>query len=245
MAAGTWVLYNHTTKEIGDVAASGISLSDAGASAFKMALFTKLAQDVFDLTQTTFAGITTESENEHGTTATGYTAGGEGLASVAWATVTGDISEWTFADEVWTASTNGIDANYAAVYQVSPDLLIGYVKLDSTADSVISNQETDGATTISTGNFTSALATFQTDAVAVGDVLEITAGGAAGDRRRYEVDTISSETALVVSPNFTATNTGHTYEVKRVTTVTVTDTNTLTISDGNGANGMFRIDGSP
>ena len=245
MAAGTWVLYNHTTKEFGDVSASGIELGDAGANAFKMALFTQLAQDVFDLTQTTFAGITTESENEHSTVTTGYTAAGNGLASVTWATVTGDIAEWTFADEVWTASTNGLDANYAAVYQVSPDLLIGYVKLDSTADSVISNAETDGVSTTATGNFSSALATFQADAVAVGDVLEITAGATAPNIRRFEVDTISSETAIIVSPNFTASDTVISYSVIRVTTVAVTDTNTLTISDGNGANGMFRIDGSP
>jgi len=81
------------------------------------------------------------------------------------------------------------------------------------ADGPIQKQsQTDGAATISTGDFTSALGAFIAQGVSTGDVLTITGGSNAGD---YRIETVDSATALTVSPNFPATTSSDTYAINR------------------------------
>jgi hypothetical protein len=97
---------------------------DLDSDSIKVALATNAYtpnQDTHDF----FNDITNE------VTGTGYTAGGQALASVTWAYTAG-TNTWTFdaADTVWTSST--LTARYAIIYDSTPGTaatnpLIGYV----------------------------------------------------------------------------------------------------------------------
>jgi len=69
--------------------------------------------------------------------------------------------------------------------------------------SVLTTQKTNGVSTVATRNFSSATATFVTDTVSAGDILSIKNGADAG---HYVIETVSSETALVLAAtsDFTA-----------------------------------------
>lgn len=100
--AVTISLYNHTAAKFADG-------SFAVADTYKVKLLTAAT---FDATHTTLAGTGgTES-----TTATGYTAGGQALASVAVTTVTTNDAKFDANDLTWTASGGAITASYAILY---------------------------------------------------------------------------------------------------------------------------------
>ena len=95
-------LYNHTAAKFADG-------SFAAADTYKVKLLTAAT---FNATHTTLAGTGgTES-----TTATGYTAGGQALASVAVTTVTTNDAKFDATDLTWTASGGAIVASYAILY---------------------------------------------------------------------------------------------------------------------------------
>jgi len=77
----------------------------------------------------------------------------------------------------------------------------------------------DGATTISTGTFTSSSATFQTDGVEPGDVLWLYSGCDDEDRKFWLIKSVDSETQLTVYGNFSATDTNITYYINYFTFV--------------------------
>ena len=100
--AVTISLYNHTAAKFADG-------SFAAADTYKVKLLTAAT---FDATHTTLAGTGgTES-----TTATGYTAGGQALASVAVTTVTTNDAKFDANDLTWSASGGAIVASYAILY---------------------------------------------------------------------------------------------------------------------------------
>ena len=100
--AVTISLYNHTTAKFADG-------SFAAADTYKVKLLTAAT---FDATHTTLAGTGgTES-----TTATGYTAGGQALASVAVTTVTTNDAKFDADDLTWSASGGAIVASYSILY---------------------------------------------------------------------------------------------------------------------------------
>ena len=100
--AVTISLYNHTAAKF----ANG---SFAAADTYKVKLLTAAT---FNATHTTLAGTGgTES-----TTATGYTAGGQTLASVAVTTVTTNDAKFDADDLTWSASGGAIVASYAILY---------------------------------------------------------------------------------------------------------------------------------
>ena len=100
--AVTISLYNHTAAKFADG-------SFAAADTYKVKLLTAAT---FDATHTTLAGTAgTES-----TTATGYTAGGQALASVAVTTVTTNDAKFDADDLTWSASGGAITASFAILY---------------------------------------------------------------------------------------------------------------------------------
>ncbi len=100
--AVTISLYNHTAAKFADG-------SFAAADTYKVKLLTAAT---FNATHTTLAGTGgTES-----TTATGYTAGGQALASVAVTTVTTNDAKFDANDLTWSASGGAIVASYAILY---------------------------------------------------------------------------------------------------------------------------------
>ena len=100
--AVTISLYNHTAAKFADG-------SFAAADTYKVKLLTAAT---FNATHTTLAATAgTES-----TTATGYTAGGQALASVAVTTVTTNDAKFDADDLTWSASGGAIVASYAILY---------------------------------------------------------------------------------------------------------------------------------
>ena len=100
--AVTISLYNHTAAKFADG-------SFAAADTYKVKLLTAAT---FNATHTTLAATGgTES-----TTATGYTAGGQALASVAVTTVTTNDAKFDANDVTWSASGGAIVASYAILY---------------------------------------------------------------------------------------------------------------------------------
>lgn len=106
---------------------------DLDTDAFKMALF--LSTSNIGAASTTYAGVT----NEHAT-ANGYTSTGISitLTLAGTTTVTVDIA----TDPVWTAAGGSITARFAAIYEVSGNVLV-YCTLDSAPADVTA---TDGNT---------------------------------------------------------------------------------------------------
>ena len=76
--------------------------------------------------------VKTDVTNEL-STAFGYTAGGETLASVTWVRSGGTVT-WDAADTVWTASGGSITARYAVIYSdtAASKELVAYILLDTT-----------------------------------------------------------------------------------------------------------------
>ena len=126
MAAGTFTLFSKNKNNLNMVAASGATL--------KIALVTSAWTPDSSVTgNQVWADM---SANEI-TTAGGYTAGGQTLASVAVSTVTGGY-KITSASPSWTASGGSIDAWRYAVIYVSGTLwsltnpVLGYFLGDTT-----------------------------------------------------------------------------------------------------------------
>ena len=129
MAAGTFVMYDVFIDQLGK---EGHNLS---ADTLKCALFNATHAPVAG-TDVSFSALA----NEHSTTTTGYTAGGNALTSVTW---TGGILN--AANTVWTASTSGIDAKYAVVYNVTTggiNDLVGYVELETGSTVAVTDTNT-------------------------------------------------------------------------------------------------------
>lgn len=95
-------MYNHTAKRFADG-------SNAVGDTYKVKLLTAAT---FDATHTTLAA----TGGTEATTATGYTAGGATLASVAVTTETTNDAKFDAADVTWTATGGAITASYAILY---------------------------------------------------------------------------------------------------------------------------------
>lgn len=100
--AVTISVYNHTAKRFADG-------SNAVGDTYKVKLLTAAT---FDATHTTLAA----TGGTEATTATGYTAGGATLASVAVTTETTNDAKFDAADVTWTATGGAITASYAILY---------------------------------------------------------------------------------------------------------------------------------
>jgi hypothetical protein len=113
MAAGAWTLTNTARTKLLN------GTFDLDTDLFKVALF--LSTSNLTVASTTFAGV----DNEHGTTNTGYTAGGEPAAggTVLELTGTTTVKVTESTPWVWTAGSAGITAKWAALYEVGGDVL--------------------------------------------------------------------------------------------------------------------------
>jgi hypothetical protein len=116
MAAGAWVFTNAARTEFLD------ALHDIDSDTHKMALF--LSTSNLTVSSTTFAGVT----NEVGTTNTGYTAGGASVALTKSGTTTVTVVMTTAP--VWTAGSANLTAKWAAIYEVSGNIIC-FALLDS------------------------------------------------------------------------------------------------------------------
>jgi hypothetical protein len=140
MAAGSWTFTNGGRTSLLD------GTFDIDSDTWKMALF--LSTSNIGASSTTFAGLT----NEHGTTNTGYTAGGNAITLTlsGTTTVTVDIA----TDPVWTAGSAGITARFAVIYEVGGNVLC-YCLLDNTpADVTATSGNTLTVAAHSSGVFT-------------------------------------------------------------------------------------------
>lgn len=126
-AAGAWTFVNGARTNLLN------GTFDLDSDSFKMALF--LSSSNLAVGSTTYAGVTNEVAN-----AVGYTTGGIAvtLTLAGTTTVTVDIS----VDPVWTAAGGSITARFAAIYEVSGNVLC-FALLDSTPADVTA---TDGNT---------------------------------------------------------------------------------------------------
>ena len=120
MAAGAWKFTTAGAQKLFD------GTFDLDTDVFKMALF--LSTSNLGSSSTTYAGVTNEHAN-----ANGYTTGGQSVTvSLSSATV-GSVTTVTCdsTDVTWTASGGSITARFAAIYEVSGNVLC-YCLLDST-----------------------------------------------------------------------------------------------------------------
>lgn len=124
-AAGAWTFTNQTRTDLLN------GTYDIDSDTFKMALF--LSTSNIGASTTTFAGVT----NEHAAN-NGYTAGGVSVTLSLSGTTTVTVDS---TDATWTASGGSIVARFAAIYEVSGNVLC-YCLLDSTPADV----------TVTTGN---------------------------------------------------------------------------------------------
>ena len=127
MAASAWAFTNGGRTSLLN------GTFDIDSDTWKMALF--LSTSNLGSGSTTYAGVTNEVAN-----GSGYTTGGESvtLTLSGTTTVTVDIT----TDPVWTASGGPITARFAAIYEVSGNILV-YSTLDNTPADVTA---TDGNT---------------------------------------------------------------------------------------------------
>lgn len=116
MAAGAWTATNNTRTYI----ANGTLQS---GDTYKMALF--LSTSNIGAASTTYAGLT----NEVGTTNTGYSTGGIGVA-ITLSGTTSVAAAMTTAP-IWTAGSANLTARFAVIYEVGGNVLC-YCLLDST-----------------------------------------------------------------------------------------------------------------
>lgn len=132
MAAGPFVFYEGFAQRVAD------GTIDIDTDILKVALFTS-TYTPNAATDVTFSELTNEVAD-----GSGYTAGGDTLASVTW-TETGGVATLDAADTVWTATGGSIVAHYAVVYSSTPatNNLIGYFLLDATpADVTVTDTNT-------------------------------------------------------------------------------------------------------
>lgn len=127
MAAGQWLFTDTGRTKLLN------GQFDIDSDTWRMALF--LSTSNLSSSSTSYAGVTNEHAN-----ANGYTTGGKNIALnlAGTSTVTVDIT----ADPVWTAAGGPITAKFAAIYEVSGDILC-YALLDSGGADVTA---TDGNT---------------------------------------------------------------------------------------------------
>lgn len=126
-AAGAWTFTNSGRTSLLN------GTFDIDSDTWKMALF--LSTSNIGASTTTYAGVTNEHAN-----ANGYTTGGIAVTLTLSGTTTVTVDVAT--DPTWTASGGSIVARFAAIYEVSGNVLC-YCLLDSTpADVTI----TDGNT---------------------------------------------------------------------------------------------------
>lgn len=116
MAAGAWTFTNAGRTNILD------AMFDVDSDTYKMALFTSASN--LGSGSTTYAGVT----GEVGTTNTGYSTGGESIAMTKSGTTTVTVVITTAP--VWTAGSANLTAKFAAIYEVSGNVLC-YATLDS------------------------------------------------------------------------------------------------------------------
>lgn len=119
MAAGAWVFTNTGRTNLLN------GTFDIDTDSWKMALFTSSSN--LGTASTTYAGVTNEVSSAYG-----YTTGGAsiGLTLSGTSTVKVDIS----TDPVWTASGGSITARFAAIYEVSGNVLCFCLLDAATAD---------------------------------------------------------------------------------------------------------------
>jgi hypothetical protein len=120
MAAGTFTLYDSVAELIAD------GTIDLDADTFKLALVTSAYTP--SAAHDEYADLTNELS-----TANGYTSGGATLGSVTWTRSSG-VATFDSGDVVWTASSSGITARRAILYDdtSSGKKLIGHMLLDAT-----------------------------------------------------------------------------------------------------------------
>ena len=126
MAAGAWTLTNGGRTSLLD------GTFDIDSDTYKMALF--LSTSNLGAASTTYAGVTNEHANGNG-----YTTGGESVTLSLSGTTTVTVDS---TDVVWTESGGSITARFAAIYEVSGNIL-AYCLLDSSPADVTA---TDGNT---------------------------------------------------------------------------------------------------
>ena len=128
MAAGAWRFTNNGRIHLlnGDF--------DLDTDSWSMALFASTS-NITVASADAYSGLTAQLTS----VSTGYTPGGASISLVL--TGSTQIMVDVSTDPVWTASTNGITARYAGIYEVGGNVLV-YCPLDSTSADV----------TITTGN---------------------------------------------------------------------------------------------
>lgn len=116
MAAGAWTFTNSTRSNLLD------ALHDVDTDTHKMALFTSASN--LAASSNTYAALTGEVSQ----TSTGYTTGGNSVTLAKSGTTTVTVTQ--SAGVQWTASTAGITAKWAVIYEVSGNIIC-YATLDS------------------------------------------------------------------------------------------------------------------
>lgn len=136
MPAGVWTFTNSTRTNILN------GTFDLDSDSFKCALVTSSSN--ISTSSTTWAGVTNEVANGNG-----YTTGGVTVSPLALAGTT-SVTVKFGTNPSWTASSSGITARWAVVYEVGGNVLC-FCLLDNTpANVVVSSGNTltiDGTTT--------------------------------------------------------------------------------------------------
>ena len=117
MAAGAWTLTNGAGKLLND------GTINPDADTFKMSLHTSAGN--VSVTSTTYAALTGEVSN-----ANGYTTGGASVGITTTTTTTNDVTVAQDAAVVWNATSAGITAKWAVIYEVGGSILC-FATLDS------------------------------------------------------------------------------------------------------------------
>ena len=104
MAADAWVIHDAFKERMAD------GTLDLDNDTFKVGLFLSTS-NAATTSVNNFASLT----NEHGTTNTGYTAGGNTLSGVTWAQTSGTAT-FDSDNTSWTAGTAGLSPRFAVLY---------------------------------------------------------------------------------------------------------------------------------
>lgn len=132
MAASAWLIHDVFKEMLGN------KFIELDTDTFKIGLATT-ASTVHGVAIAGYASVTNEL-----TTANGYTAGGYTIVTPAW-TRSGSTCTWDCADPVWTASSAGITARYAFIYDDNPTT--------PTADPIVCTSDLDASSiTVTAGN---------------------------------------------------------------------------------------------
>lgn len=119
MTAGVWTLTNSARTKLLN------GTFDLDTDTFKMALF--LSTSNLGASSTAYSGVTNEHANGNG-----YTTGGASITLTLSGTTSVKVDIDT--DPVWTASGGPITARFAAIYEVSGDVLCYCLLDDAPAD---------------------------------------------------------------------------------------------------------------